>query len=293
LLRHSWALGAAVALPILAPHSVTHLPSIPVFAGIDGGVVQTSATIERRPILLMQSRPAVTVVAAAGQTLDQIAAAEHGDAATIRWANALAGGVQPAAGSAVLVPPGPGALVPVRAGELVSHFAARLNIDPRLVLDYNQLGEDLPRPAGTFLQVPAAAAPPGALLAHQVIPLAPGIPEVDPAQYQTGGGSSAGSRFPWGQCTWYLSTRRLVPWNGNGGAWYRNAQAFGRPEGRTPVAGAIAVYSNWGPGHVAYVERVNPDGSFLVSEMNFPVLGGRDERTLTVSSVPGFEGFIY
>ncbi|GAC1345044.1 MAG: hypothetical protein NVSMB29_19090 [Candidatus Dormibacteria bacterium] len=228
-----------------------------------------------------------------GQNLDEVAASHHADAPTIRWANALANGVQPAAGSALLVPPGPGALVPVRANERVTNFAARLNIDPRLVLDYNLLGADVPRPAGTFLQVPIDGAPSGALLASAVVPLAPGIPQVNPAQYQTGGSSSAGGRFPWGQCTWYLSTRRLVPWNGNGGEWYRNAQAFGRPEGRIPVAGAIAVIQNWGVGHVAYVEKVNPDGSFVVSEMHYPVLGGRDERTLTVSTLAGLVGFVY
>ena len=292
MLRHSWALGAAVALPLLAPNSLTHLPSVPVFAGLDGGVVRASATIERRPLRLVETRPAVTVVVEPGQTLATVAAQHHADVPTIRWANALVNGVEPASGSAVLVPPGAGALVAVHPGERVSHFVARLNIDPRLVLDYNLLGADLPRPAGTFLQVPVAGAPSGALLASEVIPLAAGIPGVNPAQFQTGGSSSAGGRFPWGQCTWYVSTRRLVPWNGNGGAWYRNAQAFGRPEGRTPVAGAIAVISNWGVGHVAYVEKVNPDGSFVISEMNYPILGGRDERTITVSSV-SLEGFIY
>ena len=281
-----------MALPVLAPHSLTHLPVVAGFAGFDGGVVRASATIERRPLRLVQTRPAVTVVLQPGETLESVAAAHRADVPTVRWANALGAGSEPAAGSALLVPPGAGALVSVRAGERVSHFAARLNIDPRLVLDYNLLGADLPRPAGTFLQVPVAGAPSGALLSSDVVPVAAGVPGVNPAQFQTGGSSSAGGRFPWGQCTWYVSTRRLVPWNGNAGAWFRNAQAFGRPEGRIPVAGAIAVISNWGVGHVAYVERVNPDGSFVISEMNYPVLGGRDERTVTVSSI-SLEGFIY
>jgi surface antigen len=43
---------------------------------------------------------------------------------------------------------------------------------------------------------------------------------------------------------------------------------------------------------VAYVERVNPDGSFVVSEMNVKGVGVRDERTMTVNSIP-LIGFIY
>jgi surface antigen len=43
---------------------------------------------------------------------------------------------------------------------------------------------------------------------------------------------------------------------------------------------------------VAYVERVNPDGSFVISEMNVKGLGVRDERTVTLSSLPVI-GFIY
>jgi len=58
------------------------------------------------------------------------------------------------------------------------------------------------------------------------------------------------------------------------------------------VQGAIVVM--WGSwvGHVAYVEKVNPDGSFLISEMNVRGVGVRDQRTVTVSSID-LIGFIY
>ena len=83
-----------------------------------------------------------------------------------------------------------------------------------------------------------------------------------------------------------------MPWNGDAWTWFSNARAYGRPEGKVPVQGAIAVM--WGSwyGHVAYVERVNPDGSFVVSEMNVKGVGVRDERTMTVNSIP-LIGFIY
>src|SRR2546429_4403542 len=38
--------------------------------------------------------------------------------------------------------------------------------------------------------------------------------------------------------------------------------------GRTPAVGAAVVTSHRGAGHVAYVEKVNDDGSVWISEMN-------------------------
>lgn len=56
------------------------------------------------------------------------------------------------------------------------------------------------------------------------------------------------------------------------------------------IAGASA-----SSGHVAYVEAVNPDGSFKISEMNWYGAGGGwgkvDYRTIT--SMRGILGFIY
>ena len=45
-------------------------------------------------------------------------------------------------------------------------------------------------------------------------------------------------------------------------------------------------------GHVAYVESVNPDGSFTVSEANYRGFGVVSTRTLRVNQVP-LETFIY
>ena len=159
---------------------------------------------------------------------------------------------------------------------------------PRIILDYNSLQSDSPLPPGTWLQVPAAAAPPGSVPASAVVPLAPGLPGVSSSQVSRG----PNPRFPWGQCTYYVSTRRYVPWNGDAWTWFANARAYGRPEGKVPVQGAIVVM--WGSwyGHVAYVERVDTDGSFVISEMNVRGVGVRDERTVTVSSIP-LIGFIY
>ena len=90
-------------------------------------------------------------------------------------------------------------------------------------------------------------------------------------------------------CTDYVHSKRPdVAIYGNAGmSWISSAQAAGKSTGTTPKAGAVAVTN----GHVAYVEKVNADGSYVVSEMGWNYQPGNyNERTVQ----PGaFGGFIY
>lgn len=90
-------------------------------------------------------------------------------------------------------------------------------------------------------------------------------------------------------CTDYVHSKRPdVAIYGNAGYnWIGSAQAAGKSTGSTPQAGAVAVMD----GHVAYVERVNPDGSYTVSEMGWNYQAGNyNQRTVQ----PGtFGSFIY
>jgi peptidoglycan DL-endopeptidase LytE len=111
--------------------------------------------------------------------------------------------------------------------------------------------------------------------------------------------SDAANGFSYGYCTWWVAHKRPIPWRGNAYQWWWNARAFGFAEGPTPRAGAVMVMGISGTspqGHVAYVESVNPNGSFLVSEMNWwGVPGGGWNRVdyRTVTSMQGVLGFIY
>lgn len=77
---------------------------------------------------------------------------------------------------------------------------------------------------------------------------------------------------------------------GNASSWASNARAEGYDVNNSPSVGAIMqadAWTNnaWGMGHVAIVERVNPDGSILVSEMNFGSgQGNKSYRTISASS---------
>jgi surface antigen len=83
-----------------------------------------------------------------------------------------------------------------------------------------------------------------------------------------------------------------VPWFGNAIEWWPNARPYGYAEGQTPVVGAIMVTSESSVGHVAYVEAVNGDGSWTVSEMNFKAWNVVSSRTLRPGQAP-VVGFIY
>lgn len=89
--------------------------------------------------------------------------------------------------------------------------------------------------------------------------------------------------YAWGNCTWYVASRRQVPahW-GNARNWYYAARAAGWPVGDKPAVGAIA----WTPagffGHVALVEQVRGN-QVLISEMNYTRVGLYHQRWVNAS----------
>ena len=113
---------------------------------------------------------------------------------------------------------------------------------------------------------------------------------------------SCGNHFAYGQCTWYVATRRCIPWVGNADQWFYNAARMGYPEGHTPVVGAVVVFWPGGDGassigHVGYVEAVGPAsgvpaGEFKFSEMNYNGWNRVNYRVLPNNS-SGIQGFIY
>lgn len=111
-----------------------------------------------------------------------------------------------------------------------------------------------------------------------------------------------GSGYPIGQCTWYAYNRLVelgsitdlsgaYGYLGNGQDWVRNLVAKGWKFSATPIKGAVvSVQGGFGGtypqyGHVAIVEYVNSDGTFLVSECN--VAGVQDKVHFAVWS-PAF-----
>jgi surface antigen len=125
--------------------------------------------------------------------------------------------------------------------------------------------------------------------------------------FQLAGGAapsstSCSNHFAYGQCTWYVASRRCIPWLGNADEWFTNAGSMGYPEGHTPQVGAVVTFWPGGDGaswigHVGYVEAVGPAagvpaGQFKFSEMNYAGWNRVDYRVLPDNS-SGIQGFIY
>jgi surface antigen len=113
-------------------------------------------------------------------------------------------------------------------------------------------------------------------------------PQGAPVQTEAPGAN----HFAYGYCTWYVANRRYIPWMGNAIDWWPNARPYGYAEGALPAVGAVMVTRESPIGHVAYVESVNGDGSWTVSEMNYSGWNVVDQRTIRPGGVP-LVGFIY
>lgn len=129
---------------------------------------------------------------------------------------------------------------------------------------------------------------------RQVIVLELARPPALPPWTATGISAAGGNGFYYGYCTWWVAHKRPISWRGDAWQWWANAQLLGYAEGGMARPGAVAVFKVSGrspAGHVAYVEAVNADGTFVVSEMNWGAFGVVDVRTIT--SLSEMIGFIY
>jgi N-acetylmuramoyl-L-alanine amidase len=206
---------------------------------------------------------------------------------TILWANNLSDGDNIKPGQTLTIPPVSGVLYQVTAGDTVAGIAAGFKTSADKILAANDIDPDAGLTAGQTLMVPDGvknAPKPAATTSTSSSSSSRSLPSFV-------GGGAGFNNFPYGYCTWWVAHQRSVTWSGNAWEWYYNAQAAGRPVGRTPVPGAVMVTWESPIGHVAYVESVSGN-SFTVSEMNYAGWGVVSHRTLSTGSVP-LIGFIY
>jgi LysM repeat protein len=249
--------------------------------------IPTSAPINRQPVLYS---------VAAGETLAAIAAKYNVTVSQIRWSNTnLMSTDSVATGDQLIIPPVAGIVVTTKASDTFESLGTKYSVDPQIIVDFNRL-RSTQLAAGTVLVIPGGVG---------------GAFPPPPALYQLVGRSGSGqgfnahivgcclgpypaTGFPVGWCTWYVATKRNVTWRGDAGYWYANASAQGVPVGPTPKVGAIMVtWESWA-GHVSYVESVNADGSWVVSEMNWIAFNVINERTIKPGQLGGkLVGFIY
>ncbi len=282
--------------PHLAPSSVNAASTADMPK--EGSRAATIIKTLEIPIAPVLPHTALHDAVRAGDTVASIAQRHGIPEESVRWSNlAMLSrvGSQPAVGADLLLPPVAGVALVSRAGDTFTNLANRFHVDAGSVVDFNRLqfAADDPLPAGLELVVPAGRGP----------DLAPATQSSRPTAGFRGRGytllgpgpivpTAAGNHFAFGNCTYYVYNRRQIPWQGDAWAWYGNAQAMGFATGPTPRPGSIMVTWESGYGHVAYVESVNPDGSWVVAEMNWVAFNTVDRRLIQPGGVP-LIGFIY
>jgi N-acetylmuramoyl-L-alanine amidase len=286
--------------PFSGPHLVPGSATAADINDAPGGDGRAGTIIKpvEIPVAPVISHSVVHHIVGGSDTVASIAQQYGVPEESVRWSNLTTlsrVGSQPAVGSDVLVPPVAGIALVSREGDTFAALADRFHVDAAAVADFNRLryAIDDPLPAGLELVVPAGRGPDLAPVAQSSRPAAGfrgrGYTLLGPGAWVP---TVAGNRFAFGNCTYYVYNRRPVPWNGDAWAWYGNAQAMGFPTGRAPRAGSIMVTWESGYGHVAYVESANPDGSWVVSEMNWVAFNTVDRRLIQPGGVP-LIGFIY
>ena len=265
----------------------------PVLAVAGNGFVAQPTLSEARQPTDKPKNDVQEYIVQDGDTLSIIASNYGLTTDTLRWANGIDDPDSVKPGQKLLIPPVNGVLYVAQAGDTTDSIAGKFSASASMIVAQNDLyGEDIK--AGMRIMVPDGIGP--------EVPKPVPAPEPEPSsvpqpvrvasatpKYYSG---SSYNRFPYGWCTYYVASRRNVPWSGNAGDWYWNARSMGYSVGRAPAAGAIMVTGESGWGHVAYVEGVNSNGSWTVSEMNYNGWGVVDRRTISPGQVP-LIGFIY
>jgi surface antigen len=239
-----------------------------------------------------------------GDTVSGIAAANGITANTILWANDMDNVDQIKPGDQIFILPVAGLSYAVKTGDTIESIAAKFKADKEKIIAFNSLPANGDIEVGNVIIIPdgkkdvapstGSSVPTDSTIQRRqyATPLGGTATDISSGFRKLDGRAGTGHRFPYGYCTWYVASKRYVPWSGNAGTWLYNAKASGYKTGRAPAVGAIMVTTeNRFFGHVALVEKVSGD-SITVSEMNYTGWARTDRRVLSASS-RFIKGFIY
>jgi len=234
-----------------------------------------------------------------GDTVSGIAQKHSITTNTILWANDLANVDEIRPGDQIFILPVAGLKHIVAEGDTIESIAKKYKGDKDRIIAFNELpangrletGEEIIIPDGSK-EIPTPPAS-GGILDRRQYATSTGGTATDISGWRTPEGKAGtGHKFPYGYCTWYVASKRYVPWGGNAGTWLYNAKSLGYKTGKTPRVGSIVVTTeNRYYGHVALVEKVS-GGEITVSEMNYVGWSKTNRRTLSASS-RSIKGYIY
>jgi len=227
-----------------------------------------------------------------GDTVSTIADDFEVTTNTLLWANDIDDPDMIKPGDKIFVLPITGLKHIVKSGDNIKAIAKEYEADEKRIIAFNELPADGALKVGEEIIIPGG---------EKDEP----VPVIQQRDYYSSDVTSDSSRgpsvidknpkgghsFPYGYCTWYVASKKYVPWGGNAGTWLYNARAYGAKTGKKPKKGAILVTNESWYGHVAIVEKIK-GSSITISEMNYKGFGKISSRTLsTKSSV--IKGYIY
>lgn len=250
----------------------------------------TTAVVEKPQLVALAQKSLKdiqTITTVEGDSIASLAAKYGISEDTIRWANNLSSdALKP--GTKLTILPVTGILHTVKTGDTAESMASTYQSTAEQITAVNDL-EVTGLSPGTRLIIPNGVKP----AARSSAPSRTGGSRA--TAFSWGGNSTvfAGNRYAYGYCTYYAFNKRAEigrpigsNW-GNATTWASLARASGFRVDKTPEAGAIIQNSGgWnGYGHVGFVERVNPDGSLFVSDMNYVGWNKISTRTVSASQV--------
>ncbi|MDD4607151.1 MAG: LysM peptidoglycan-binding domain-containing protein [Patescibacteria group bacterium] len=223
-------------------------------------------------------------VVQSGDTIGSIAEKYGLSQKTILWENNLTYNSVIRPGQKITVLPIDGVSHKIKSGDTINSLAKKYQTEKDKILEFNHLAVDDSLILNQNLIIPG-----GIKYTPTPTPTYSAPSSTQIKKYY--GTPKGGHIFPWGHCTYYVSTRRYIPWGGDAKHWLRNAQAYGYSIGKTPTVGSIiATRESWW-GHVGYVESVGKN-TVTFSEMNYKGLGIYSERTLKLND-SRIIGYIY
>ena len=262
-------------------------------ANISAELAQADATSVNKQQIIETTDDVTTLLAqhtvAEGENVETIGAEYNVKPETIRWANNLKDN-NVAANSTITVPTVDGVVYTTKDGDTLESIANKYQSKVDDIININDLDSEVV-PTGTKLLLPDGVLPENERPEY----VAP-VTRRQTTTY-TGGGVSVRSnmyvptassnRYAYGYCTWYAFNRRVqlgLPvasgW-GNANTWDYYASLSGYRVDSIPSVGAIFQTKSGYYGHVGIVERVNPDGTIYVSEMNYSGWNVISHRTIT------------